>query len=255
MNRVKTEVSLQDWDFFWENGYLKLGKCMDAQQLSALRNRIDAIMLGDAEIDYDRLMMQREAGEGLMQSGQTYGFKGASLNYRKIENLEHDDLFRAYMELPIFEAWCRKIYDNQPVACYRAMFMNKPAYNGSKLGFHQDRWRDLDRDPQLTIWTALDPATRANGCVHVYPGTHRSLLNPDNPSGFLAPEHLEQVAADHPLVPLELEAGEAVLLHNWTVHGSEGNHTAQSRRAFSVCYLDGRTVSASGREMTPLFSQ
>ena len=43
------------------------------------------------------------------------------------------------------------------------------------------------------------------------------------------------------VVHLELEPGEAVLLHNWLLHASDVNKTDQSRRAFSVCYMDART--------------
>jgi hypothetical protein len=35
-----------------------------------------------------------------------------------------------------------------------------------------------------------------------------------------------------------------VLLHNWLLHSSDVNQTDQSRRAFSVCYMDGRTQSS-----------
>lgn len=61
------------------------------------------------------------------------------------------------------------------------MFMNKPAGKGTALPWHQDRWQHLDIDPLLTVYTALDPATAANGCVKVVPKSHKlGILNPDH---------------------------------------------------------------------------
>jgi ectoine hydroxylase-related dioxygenase (phytanoyl-CoA dioxygenase family) len=94
----------------------------------------------------------------------------------------------------------------------------------------------------VTLWLALDPATIENGCVQLIPGTHKTLLNPSHPSGFLTKEQAEEYCPESKRVFLELKAGEAALLHNWTLHGSDVNRSTQSRRAFSVCYMDGRTV-------------
>jgi ectoine hydroxylase-related dioxygenase (phytanoyl-CoA dioxygenase family) len=33
-----------------------------------------------------------------------------------------------------------------------------------------------------------------------------------------------------------------VLLHNYLLHASDVNRTAQSRRAFSVCYMEAATL-------------
>lgn len=249
-------LTKEQWQTFEDTGYLRLGKVLSEQELTEISNRINSIMLGTAKLDYNQIMMQREAGEGFEQSDQTLGFKGATLNYRKIENLEHDPLFLAYMQNPLFRHICEQIYGaNTSISCYRAMFMNKPAHHGSVLAYHQDRWNHLDRDPKVTVWTALDPATKENGCVKVFPSTHRNLLNPDNHSGFLTSEQADRLTENMSPVYLELEAGEAVLLHNWTVHGSEGNVSDQSRRAFSVCYMDSNTVSNAGIKFPIVFQK
>ena len=40
---------------------------------------------------------------------------------------------------------------------------------------------------------------------------------------------------------LPVEAGHAVLMHNWLLHRSGVNPSPSPRRAFTCCYLDGRT--------------
>ncbi|WP_164821770.1 phytanoyl-CoA dioxygenase family protein [Paenibacillus koleovorans] len=243
------------WQTYEEEGFLKLGKVWTDEELNSLSVRMDEIMTGKAKLDYERLLMQREAGEGFEQSAQTLGFKGATLNYRKIENLELDPLFLSYIQNPLFRHISEHVYWKAHISCFRAMFMNKPAYHGSVLPYHQDRWTDLDRDPQVTVWTALDPATKENGCVKIFPGTHKHLINSDHPSGFLTDQQADHLLEHQEPIYLEMEAGEAVLLHNWTVHGSEGNTTDKSRRAFSVCYMDGDTVSASGKPFSIVFGR
>jgi hypothetical protein len=122
------------------------------------------------------------------------------------------------------------------------MIMNEPARQGTILPWHQDGGDDwkLDRDPLVTIWVALDPATTANGCLEVVPGTHRLGLLTDE-GGTLGDADAERHCPLERRRPLELDPGHGVLLHNWLIHRSGVNPSSRSRRAFTACYLDGRT--------------
>ena len=247
---LSTDACVQE---FRRRGYLRLGRVLSDEDLHALRARIDEIMLGTAPVPYDRMLMQLDPATNPPQHkrGASAGHKGATLAYRKIQDLELDPLFRAYMQRPLFAELCRRVYGvGRAVSCFRAMFMNKPAGAGTDLRWHQDRWVDLDRDPQITVWTALDPASIANGCMQVIPGSHRRLRNPSNGSGFLSDGQradlerlIEAGDPQHCPLYLQMDAGEAVLLHNWTLHRSGTNATAIPRRAFSVCYMDAATRS------------
>lgn len=244
---VTEQVPDGGWDTFAERGYLHLGRVLSDADLATLQQRIDAIMLGEADVDYDRMLMQLDSTTGRTGDAgrQSRGFKGPTLAYRKIQDLELDPVFRAYMTRPLFRDICAHVYGDIPISSYRAMFMNKPAHRGTQLPWHQDRWSALDRDPLITVWTALDPATVANGCVQIIAGSHRhGVINPANPSGFLTEEQTERHCPPDRVEDLELAPGEAVLLHNWLLHSSQVNGTDIPRRAFSVCYLDARTVDS-----------
>jgi phytanoyl-CoA hydroxylase len=245
------------WSSFEKDGYLVLGKVLSDEDLKSLQNRIDDIMMGRADVDYDRLLMQLDSETGEYQDApeQSNGFKKSTLAYRKIQNLEHDPVLGAYLNRREFKDVCARAYcGDTPIACFRAMFMNKPVMQGTKLPWHQDAWTDLDRQPKITVWTALDPATKANGCVEVVPGTHRlGRVNPGHPSGFLSKEQADEICKPENVVYLELEPGGVVLLHNWLIHSSDVNRTETPRRGFSVCYMDGNTQSKSGEKFTPVF--
>lgn len=233
------------WACFEEQGFVTLGR-VEAGSLRKLKDRIEAIMRGEAEIDYDRLLMQKDSESGRYEDAgeQSNGFKGSSLNYRKIQNLELDPVFREYLGQPLFETVCGQVYGEETrIGLFRAMFMNKPAHRGTYLPWHQDRWTALDRDPKLTVWTAMDPATRENGCVQLIPGSHRhGLINPTHGSGFLNEAQAAAICTPDRIVHLELEEGDVVALHNYLLHASDVNRSSQSRRAFSVCYMDAATL-------------
>jgi len=146
---MQNRLSDSLWSQFEKEGYLRLGQVIPDEQLHALQQRMDDIMLGTAPIDYDRIMMQldRIPGETDGPGPQNKGHKGATLRYRKIQDLELDPLFLDYLSHPLFEHICARTYGKEvSIACFRAMFMNKPAGEGTRLVWHQDRWNYLDRD-------------------------------------------------------------------------------------------------------------
>jgi len=238
-------LSESQWSEFEEHGYLKLGR-LGADQLAEMQKQIDAIMLGKASVDYDRMLMQLDSpsGEYAGLDAQTKGFKGASLDYRKIQDLEYCPQFLRYIQDPVFEEICGQVYGaGVPISLFRAMFMNKPANRGTFLPWHQDGVAAYDRDPRVTVWTALDPATKENGCLQVIPGSHKNgLIEPTHEEWYLSDGQVEKFCSSDRIVHLELEAGEVVLLDNYLLHASDKNRSRQSRRALSVCYMDAATL-------------
>src|SRR5690606_5672015 len=86
------QLSEEQWAQYFRDGYIRLGKVASDDELKGLQKRIDDIMLGEAEMDYDRLMMQLDSDTGEYGDAgkMSFGHKGATLNYRKIEQLEFD---------------------------------------------------------------------------------------------------------------------------------------------------------------------
>lgn len=243
---VFSDAELDHWQ---EHGYVRLGHVAPAAEIEALCERIDAIMLG--QISYPNMMMQLCPSAGDPEKArQTRTFKGSSLKYRKIEVLEEDPLFLAYMQNPLFRDITGKILGEE-VSCYRAMFMNKPAGQGVLLNWHQDgtgHW-GLTIAPQVTIWTALDDISPVNGCLRIVPGSHKSMVTAGR--DFLNEEEIAIHAPVEKQMPLQMAHGEVVLLHNWTLHRSEPNQTDRPRRAFSTCYIDAETRHRDTGEAFP----
>lgn len=235
-------LSEQDSMQFEQDGYLRLGQVASDAELGALQERMDAIMLG--RVRYEGMYFQPDSETGNYGDVPSGGaWAGPTLAYRKIEALERDPLFLRYMQHPVFRAITRRVY-GEDVSIYRAMFMNKPAHRGTILPYHQDagtQW-GLDRDPKITVWTALDEATVANGCMQVVPGSHKLGLFSEH-GHTITSEQEAQYARDEQSVYLTARAGEAILLDNLMLHRSGVNNIDCPRRAFSACYMDAATHS------------
>lgn len=224
-----------------EHGWARVGRVATEETLQALRERADAIMLG--KVSYPGLFFQIDADTGRYDD-LTYGkgYEGPSLNYRKIEKLEMDPLYRAWLENPLFGRVARAVLGDHGIAIYRAVLFAKGAQGGSALPWHQDAgvfW-GLDRDPCLQIWTALDDVPVESGAVEVVDRSHARGLA--TPLGGVVPDNiLEQHAAESAAMAIPARAGEVLLIHNYLWHRSGRNQTGKPRRAFTVCYLDART--------------
>jgi polysaccharide pyruvyl transferase WcaK-like protein len=234
----------QQWIDYDRDGFLHLGPVLTPAEVDALRRRADDLALGN--LRNPDVQMQLDTGGAYEELPAARGsFDQGTLLYRKIQGLETDDLYSRLVKHPLMLEICGRQYGRHAaISIFRAMVMNKPAGQGTDLPWHQDGghvWA-LDRDPLVTVWVALDPATRENGCVEVIPGTHRlGLLSLYGST--VAEEEVARHCPPERVHPLEVESGHAVLLHNWLIHRSGVNPTAAPRRAFTVCYMDGRTQS------------
>ena len=106
---MEQHITDEQWEHFWENGYVRIGQVATDAELAGLQARMDDIMLGKAPLDYDQIMMQLDRAPGKDSPGpQSKGHKGATLLYRKIQNLELDPIFLEYLQKPVFQEVCAR---------------------------------------------------------------------------------------------------------------------------------------------------
>jgi phytanoyl-CoA hydroxylase len=225
---------------FAERGWARLGRVATDETLALLRARADDLMLG--RVVHEGLFFQHDAESGRYDDlAFGKGYEGPSLEYRKIEKLERDVLFRAWLANTLFERVARALIAG-PVAIYRALLFCKGARGGSVLPWHQDggSFWGLDREPFLQIWTALDDAPVEAGCVEVLDASHRAGLATQL-GGVIPRTVLDARGADARAMPLPARAGEALLVHNHVWHRSGVNTTKKPRRAFTVSYMSAAT--------------
>jgi phytanoyl-CoA hydroxylase len=233
-----------------EQGVARLGKILPEELRLALARRLDDIMLG--RVVYPGMFFQRDTDTGEYRDlvfGR--GYEGATFKYRKIEKLEMDPLYLGWLRSPLFAEIATRILGPE-VTLYRALVFNKEAESGgSNIPWHQDGglfW-GLSRDPELQIWTALDDCPLHGGCVEYVPGSHkRGIASPLG--GVIQPEVVAQYEGEKNAVPIPVEAGECLMIHNHVWHRSGRSTSGKPRRALTVCYME-ESVRCKRTKRTP----
>jgi ectoine hydroxylase len=114
------------------------------------------------------------------------------------------------------------------------------------VGFnhHQDyaywyRMGNLFPD-MASVFIAVDPATRENGCLKVIKGSHKlgrlDHVDVENPDNGVDPKRLHEVTQLLPEMTLEIDPGDMILFHCNTLHASDDNRSKDSRIALIGCY-------------------
>src|SRR5688572_4236823 len=174
LRRIPSEDELRSvLDGWRRDGFARLGPLLSDEGLEALRTRADDLMLG--RVTYPGLFFQMDAASGRYEDAPLgLGWQGPSLAYRKLEKLELDPHFLAWIQNPLFEPIVRARIEGR-IVLYRAILFHKSAEGGSEVPWHQDGGQlwGLTADPTLQIWTALDDAPLDGGCLEVVPGSHR----------------------------------------------------------------------------------
>jgi hypothetical protein len=129
----------------------------------------------------------------------------------------------------------------------------KPARTGSITPWHQDNglWRDGETEP-FNFWMAIDPATRANGCLQFVPGSHRTeiiphVLYPDSIHGELPGEVVTAGIQKMGLRHIELQPGDTVFWHSSLWHYSPVNTSEQSRIGVAGVYTTPALADRAAR--------
>jgi len=106
-----------------------------------------------------------------------------------------------------------------------------------KTPVHQDNGvvlPEADQTEILTVWFPLWDATVQNGCLVVWPNSHRQGLLAHCPghSGLRIPGRLLNGKAKS----MPMKRGDALFMHKLTVHASHSNHSANVRWSFDLRY-------------------
>ena len=116
-----------------------------------------------------------------------------------------------------------------------------PRVAAGAVPWHQDKsyWPDANSNPVITVWIPLVDSNLENGCLHIWPRTHRSRVlswhqETHTGTGYteIDAEHLTGARA----VPLPLEAGGAILFNDRCVHMSTANNTDTVRWSVDLRY-------------------
>jgi len=127
----------------------------------------------------------------------------------------------------------------EDLALFSTHFICKPKGNGRRVPWHEDSayWRGkIDPMEVCTVWLAIDPSRKENGCMRVIPRTHNSgqfgfsdYDSVDVKKNVFPTEIRESQRDESKHVLIELEPNQCSLHDARLMHGSEAN-TSDLRR-------------------------
>ncbi len=122
----------------------------------------------------------------------------------------------------------------------------KPPF-GNPTAWHLDNpyWSFSSPDA-LSLWVALDDATRDNGCLYYLPSTHKTARYDNVGIGHNQADLFKVYPEWRALasVGCPCPAGSAVFHNGLTAHGAGANMTNKPRRAMTCAYMpDGATFN------------
>jgi ectoine hydroxylase-related dioxygenase (phytanoyl-CoA dioxygenase family) len=132
------------------------------------------------------------------------------------------------------ELFANPVYNTRPKV---------PRVAAGAVPWHQDKsyWPDANANPVITVWVPLVDSTPENGCLHVWPRTHRTRLMAYHAEGVTGTRYTEideehLVKARREAVALPLAAGGAILFNDRCVHMSTPNNSDHVRWSVDLRY-------------------
>lgn len=125
---------------------------------------------------------------------------------------------------------------------------NKESFIGSAVEWHQEAsaidtfapgYTVEDVDKFVQVYIALDDHIQDNGCLNIFPGSHKEGLLPhDDIIGYnlnhkkqIKHSALVELNDKTPVKPIQMKAGDALIFSHLLVHGSGSNISPISRKA------------------------
>ncbi len=129
------------------------------------------------------------------------------------------------------------------IGLWSSHFISKDPYTGRETPWHEDSafWngRLSNYDNIVTIWLAIDPTDKENGCMRVIPGTHHNGFSEYQPvdSKYNTFEKGIATVDESKAVYFELAAGECSLHDSRIIHGARANTSPRRRCGYTMRYF------------------
>ncbi|MAT72220.1 MAG: phytanoyl-CoA dioxygenase family protein [Planctomycetaceae bacterium] len=146
-------------------------------------------------------------------------------------------------------ARCRRVVDaaeqllEDEAYHYHSKMIMKQARTGGAWAWHQDYgywYNNGVLTPNLcSVFIAVDPATRENGCMQVLAGSHHMGRVNHGKVGEQTgadPERVAVACERYELKYVEMAPGDALFFHSNLLHRSDQNHSDHDRWALICCY-------------------
>jgi phytanoyl-CoA hydroxylase len=230
-------------DFFIENGFLRLDQVYSASELGMMSDELDHVIQNFANWDaawrgpWRKEYMDQEAD------------KNATLV--ALHELQHYSAAwtRAVTKPELADA-VAMLMDTDVVELHHVTLHAKPPSKGAPFPMHQDLPFYPHEDGRyFDALIHLDDADEQSGCLKFLAGSHKlgklqHITGPDT-----APHLPTDRFRLEDAVSVPAKAGDVIVFHLWTVHGSSVNNSGRWRRLMRLGLRDPRNRQESGQAM------
>jgi phytanoyl-CoA hydroxylase len=233
---TRARIGPEEAAHYRKHGFVVVPGLFDTDSLALWKGRLRAII--DGEVDpAEHMLVMRDVmvAKGVVKP------RSRAEGIAKLQDFEEDPVLFGYARDPRVLN-CVEALIGPDLFTLHTMLINKPPNVDGRHPLHQDiiyfPYRPGDRI--VGTWTALDRATKENGCLVGIPGSHRMEIAPhEHPDwehvnlGYLG---VQGLGPDERRVHFELEPGDTLFFHPHLVHGSGRNRTQGFRRSILTHY-------------------
>jgi len=133
------------------------------------------------------------------------------------------------------------------IALFSSHFICKPTGDGRRVPWHEDSayWKGMVHPTEIvTVWLAIDPSLKLNGCMYVIPRTHVEAQQGfsdydavDTAQNVFPTEITKSQRDASKALPCELQPNHASLHDARLMHGSEPNTSNLRRCGYTMRFM------------------
>lgn len=239
-------LSAEQIESYRENGYLRIPRVFDADELERLRDELDHLVQDWATTNA--------------------GWSGPWRDVYMSRDVEQRSMLTHLHDLHFYAAgWCQAVtkpklaeamadlLGTPNVELHHTTLHLKPPETGMPFPLHQDSPFYRHEGPgYVDAIVHLDDTNDDNGCLRFVPGSHTQahIEHIEQVNGTQVSPHLptDEWSLDD-TDPVPAEAGDVVAFSIYTVHGSRINRTDRWRRLVRVGYRDPANVQLGGQAL------
>ena len=262
-NKSDLPLNKEMLNFWIDNGYLIIEDFKTPQECDELIQRSKELIeeqdFNNQQSVFDTVSQSHNDDNYFLESGDKIRFffeEKANLDeenvktnkqyiVNKIGHALHDldDKFIAFSKNNQLDQIAKAIGFHDPLLL-QSMYIFKQPKIGGEVVCHQDS-TFLITEPESTVgfWFALEDANRDNGCLQVASGGHkgplRKLFKREN--NKMKMEELSNEPFPETDTFVEVKKGTLVLLHGRLPHYSCENKSPNSRHAYTIHAIDGKS--------------
>jgi hypothetical protein len=213
-------LDIEMTDFF-SKGYAIAKSIIREEGITILTDEIDAVIKGESAYKWEKLKVLQDTGN--------------INNYTKIENIQTHQIFKMFLDYPVFKKTISEIYGGIETKyyspCIRNLFLKRRG-----IDWHQDRYPTCKVTPLISVIVAIDHLELDGGAIEVVPFSHADGQVSDFNAGVLNEEQIGEYCDIR--TTIELEPGDAVFYDPQLIHRFSTNCTRRKKRFFQSYYVE-----------------